>query len=53
MDTTMVPAQAERRALMMRRINVPMRAILSLPFATPLSGRLMLVSYTGRRTGRA
>jgi len=53
MDTTMVPAQAERRARMMRRINVPMRAILSLPFATPLSGRLMLVSYTGRRTGRA
>lgn len=30
-----------------------MRAALSLPFPTPLSGNLMLVSYTGRKTGRA
>ena len=52
MDTTMDPAQLERRARMMKRINVPMRALLSLPFATPLSGRLMLVSYTGRTSGR-
>jgi len=36
-----------------RVVNVPMRAILGLPFATPLGKRLMLVFYTGRRTGRS
>lgn len=36
-----------------RVVNVPMRVILGLPFATPLSGRLMLVFLTGRRTGRS
>ena len=30
-----------------------MRAALSLPFATPLSGNLMLISYTGRKSGKA
>ncbi len=34
-------------------VNVRMRAALRLPFATPLSGNLMLVSYTGRKTGKA
>jgi hypothetical protein len=29
-----------------------MRAVLSLPFPTPLSANLMLVSYTGRKTGK-
>jgi deazaflavin-dependent oxidoreductase (nitroreductase family) len=38
---------------MMKRVNIPMRALLGLPFKTPLSSRLMLVSYTGRKTGRA
>lgn len=42
-----------RRARTMRAVNVPMRAVLSLPFATPLSGNLMLISYTGRKTGNA
>jgi hypothetical protein len=37
----------------MKVINVPMRLVLGLPFATPLSRRLMLVFYTGRRTGKA
>jgi deazaflavin-dependent oxidoreductase (nitroreductase family) len=37
----------------MRVINVPMRRVLGLPFATPLSRRLMLVSFTGRKTGKA
>jgi hypothetical protein len=37
----------------MRVLNVPMRRILGLPFATPLGKRLMLVFYTGRRTGKA
>jgi len=36
-----------------RVVNVPMRVILGLPFATPLSGRLMLVFLTGRKTGRS
>jgi hypothetical protein len=37
----------------MRFINVPMRRILSLPFPTPLSKRLMLVYLSGRRSGRS
>ena len=46
------PKAAARRRRMMRIVNVPMRAVLSLPFRTPLSGRLMLVDYTGRKTGK-
>jgi hypothetical protein len=42
-----------RQARIMRAVNVPMRAILGLPFPTPLSGNLMLLHYTGRRTGKA
>jgi hypothetical protein len=37
----------------MKLVNVPVRALLGLPFRTPLSSRLMLVSYMGRRSGRA
>lgn len=36
----------------MKWVNVPMRFVLGLPFKTPLSARLMLVSHTGRRSGR-
>jgi hypothetical protein len=36
----------------MRILNVPMRKVLGLPFPTPLSRRLMLVTLTGRRSGR-
>jgi deazaflavin-dependent oxidoreductase (nitroreductase family) len=46
-------AAMRRRARFMRAVNVPMRAALSLPFATPLSGNLMLISYTGRKSGKA
>jgi hypothetical protein len=42
-----------RQARMMRAVNVPMRAVLSLPFPTPLSANLMLVSYTGVKSGKA
>ena len=35
-----------------RVVNVPMRAVLGLPFATPLGRNLMLVFLTGRKTGR-
>lgn len=41
-----------RQAKLMAALNVPMRLVLGLPFPTPLSGRLMLVHHTGRRTGR-
>ncbi len=34
-------------------VNIPMRVLLGLPFPTPLSGRLMLLSYSGRKTGKA
>ena len=46
------PEAMERRARMMRRVNKGMRLVLGLPFPTPLSGRLMLVTHIGRRTGR-
>lgn len=43
-------AMARRRRIM-RIANVPMRALLSLPFPTPLSRQLMLLHYTGHKTG--
>ena len=46
------PAAMDRRSRIFRIVNVPMRAVLSLPFPTPLSRNLMLVSYTGRKSGR-
>ena len=36
----------------MRVLNVPMRALLGLPFPTPMGRRLMLVHHIGRKTGR-
>ncbi len=41
------------QARLMGVINVPMRALLGLPFPTPLTQRLMLVSFAGRKTGKA
>jgi len=51
---------AETRRPLTRRIqqrafkvvNVPMRVVLQLPFATPLTNRLMLAYLTGRKTGK-
>ena len=43
--TTEQPPNREQMARMarrMRRVNVPMRALLGLPFPTPLGSRLML-----------
>jgi hypothetical protein len=45
-------AAMRRRSGIFRAVNVPMRAVLSLPFPTPLSRNLMLVRYTGRKSGR-
>jgi hypothetical protein len=47
------PLSRQVQARMMQVLNVPMRVILRLPFASPLSRRLMLISYTGRKTGKA
>jgi hypothetical protein len=37
----------------MRIANVFMRRVLNLPFKTPLSNSLMLLFYTGHKTGRS
>jgi hypothetical protein len=42
----------DRRAKVMKVINRPMRRVLLVPFPTPLSRRLMVVTHVGRRTGR-
>jgi hypothetical protein len=42
----------QAQARFMRVVNVPMRALLSVPFPTPVGSRLMLVYLTGRRSGR-
>src|SRR5262249_35272909 len=40
------------QARLMSILNVFMRPVLRLPFATPLAKRLMLISFTGRKTGK-
>jgi deazaflavin-dependent oxidoreductase (nitroreductase family) len=53
-NTNQASAQPMRgRARMMKVLNVPMRAVLGLPIPTPLGKNLMLLSYTGRKTGKA
>ncbi len=58
-EATMTTPPAHRRpferrvqARVIGVFNVPMRWLLKLPFATPMSKRLMLVKLTGRRSGR-
>jgi deazaflavin-dependent oxidoreductase (nitroreductase family) len=58
-STSSAPASGSRRPLrrrlqarFMRVVNVPMRVVLGLSAATPLSRRLMLITFTGRRTGK-
>src|ERR1019366_1656085 len=46
------PLSRRLQARFMSVINVPMRAFLGLPFAPPLGRRVMLVSLTGRKTGK-
>lgn len=46
------PLRRRLEARLMRVVNVPMRRALALPYATPLSRRLMLLFLTGRRTGK-
>jgi hypothetical protein len=52
-QTTKRPAGRELQRRVFRLVNVPMRAILGLPFATPMGGNLMLVFLTGRKTGKS
>jgi deazaflavin-dependent oxidoreductase (nitroreductase family) len=47
------PLSRRLQARLFRMINVPMRVLLGLPVATPLGKRLMLISFTGRKTGKA
>jgi hypothetical protein len=46
------PLRRRLQARFMRVVNVPMRVVLALPFATPLSRRLMLITFAGRKTGK-
>jgi hypothetical protein len=46
------PFSRQIQARGMAVVNVPMRLLLGLPFPTPLSGRLMLISYRGRKSGK-
>jgi hypothetical protein len=50
--STRRPLSRRAQARIMRIMNVPMRAVLGLPFPTPLGRRLMLVYLTGRKTGK-
>ena len=55
MTTSARPRRPLRRRIQasaMALVNVPMRVVLGLPFPTLLSGRLMLISYRGRKTGK-
>jgi len=45
-------SRMRRRARLFRVINVVMRRVLALPFPTPLSRQLMLITLTGRKSGR-
>ncbi len=46
-------AAGRRQARIMKAVNVPMRAVLRLPFPTPLSANLMLIGYTGVKSGKS
>jgi deazaflavin-dependent oxidoreductase (nitroreductase family) len=46
------PVGRRLQARVFRIVNVPIRVALSLPVATPMSRRLMLVHLVGRKTGK-
>ncbi len=51
-EVTTRPQRLQRQARLMRVVNVPMRLLLRLPFGTPLSARLMLLTIRGRKSGK-
>src|SRR3954453_9321643 len=53
MSTSIRPLQRRIQARIFRVLNIFMRGLLSLPISTPPGRRLMLVHYTGRRTGKS
>jgi deazaflavin-dependent oxidoreductase (nitroreductase family) len=46
------PLSRQIQSRVMSVVNVPMRVLLGLPFPTPLSRWLMLITFTGRKTGK-
>jgi hypothetical protein len=46
------PRGRQRQARVFKVVNVPMRAILGLPVATPVGRNLMLAYIIGRKTGK-
>jgi adenine/guanine phosphoribosyltransferase-like PRPP-binding protein len=46
------PLARRLQARVMRLVNTPMRILLGLPVATPLSNRLMMAFIIGRKTGK-
>jgi hypothetical protein len=52
-DNPKRPLSRRIQARIMGLLNIPMRVLLGLPFPTPLSKSLMLISFTGRKTGKA
>jgi hypothetical protein len=46
------PLRWRIQARVMGVLNVPMSVLPPLPFPPPLSRRLMLVSFTGRKSGK-
>src|SRR3954452_9679796 len=53
MPTSTRPLRRRIQARIFRVLNIFMRGLLSLPIPTPPGRRLMLVHYTGRRTGKS
>jgi F420H(2)-dependent quinone reductase len=51
-DQRKIPASRRLQAAIFRAVNIPMRALLALPFPTPPGRSLMLLSLRGRKTGR-
>jgi hypothetical protein len=50
--TAKPPLRRRIQVRVFRVVNVPMRLMLGLPFATPLGGSLMLAEIRGRKTGK-
>jgi F420H(2)-dependent quinone reductase len=51
-ESSKPPLSRRLQARAFRVINVPMRAVLGLPVATPLGSSLMLAFIVGRKTGK-
>jgi F420H(2)-dependent quinone reductase len=51
-DNAKPPLRRRLQARMFKIVNVPMRTVLGLPFATPLGRSLMLAFVIGRRSGK-